>query len=383
MLKRFVSDFLLGYRIITVEEDYLIEVIRILFKFGIPFKIKEGKIYLCRAAYKRAILVLDKEKIKHRSSSLGIRGFFARLLKKKGVVAALFVLCALTFLASNTVLDIRITGLENISDEAVLGELSDNGFWAGKSWFFLDTGRVENDILLSSDVIGWININRRGGVAYVEIREKKEREEPKYTYASIVSKYDCVIEEITVLSGYAMVNVGDTVKKGDVLISGVPGGEGGDFVAAQGRVIGRVNDRIYAYEDRVNLKTEEKYGGFAGFSLKIFEKQINIFKIYGNSTNEYVIIDNEYEYTLFGKRIPLSFICFHKTDYLKSENTLTDEELIFAVREKTSERILSLTEGADLLSLRSDGRFTDNGYILYTDVVFLSDVCDVVPFDVK
>ena len=79
----------------------------------------------------------------------------------------------------------------------------------------------------------------------------------------------------------------------------------------------------------------------------------------------------------------MSFITFYKTDLLRTKKLLTDEELIFAVREKTSESILSLTEGADLLSLRSDGRFTDDGYVLYTDVVFLTDVCAVVPFEVK
>ena len=79
----------------------------------------------------------------------------------------------------------------------------------------------------------------------------------------------------------------------------------------------------------------------------------------------------------------MSLITHSKTDYIKTKISMTDEELIFTVREKTAEEILSLTEGADLLSLKSDGRFTDNGYVLYTDVVFLTDVSDVVPFEVK
>ena len=383
MLKKMLSIFLLGYRIVAVEDYYLTSAIRILFKLGIPFKICGGKIYLSKSVYKNAVLALDSEKIKNISPYLGFRGFFARLCQKKGLVTAFCVLSVLMFLSSNTIFDIRVSGLENISDEAVLSELSDNGFWIGRSWFFLDTGRVENDILANSNDIAWININRRGSVAYVEIREKEVREEVSCSYANIVAKYDCVIEEITVLSGYPMVRVGDTVKKGDVLISGVPDAESGDFVVAKGRVIGRVNERIYTYEDKVSIETTEKNGGFAGFSVKFFKKNINIFKIYGNSTDEYVIIENEYEYKLFGKRIPVSFITFYKTDLLRTKKLLTDEELIFAVREKTSESILSLTEGADLLSLRSDGRFTDDGYVLYTDVVFLTDVCAVVPFEVK
>ena len=76
-------------------------------------------------------------------------------------------------------------------------------------------------------------------------------------------------------------------------------------------------------------------------------------------------------------------ISLHKTDRYSEKISLTDEELIFTVREKTAEEILSLTAGSDLLSLRSDGRFTDNGYILYTDVVFLSEVGISIPFDVK
>lgn len=383
MRRRFFIDILLGYRIITVEDDYLCEAIRILFKLGIPFYVKKEMLFLPRAVYKDAASKLDGSMIKKSSSYLGIRGFFERLLAKGGVVAALFVLSALTFFASNTIFDIRVAGCENIGCDSVLSELSDNGLSIGDSWIFIDTEGVENDLLSHSENIAWININRRGSVAYVEIREKEKTDEPSNGTSNIVAKYDCVIEEITVLSGYARVKAGDTVKKGDVLISGVPGDDGGEFVAAEGRVLGRVNERIYVYEDRVLIKRTEKHGGFAGFYVKIFKKQINIFKIYGNSTDEYAIIENEYEHKLFGKRIPISLISLHKTDRYSEKISLTDEELIFAVREKTAEEILSLTAGSDILSLRSDGRFTDNGYILYTDVVFLSEVGISIPFDVK
>ena len=383
MLKKVVLEFLLGYRIISPDEDYLTEAIRILFKAGIPFRVRAGKIHLSYSVFKRAWGILDIQRIKSLSVFLGVRGFFSRLILKKGVVIGLFSVFLLTLLSSNTVFDIRVSGVENISEDTVLSALSDNGLSIGASWLLLDTERVESDVLARTDNIAWININRRGSVAYVEVREKEVKEEPKYTYSSIVAKYDCVIEDITVLSGYAMVSVGDTVKRGDVLISGVPNEEGGDFVCAEGRVKGRVNDRIFVAEDRITIKTTEKEAGAIGFSIKIFKKQINIFKIYGNSTDEYDIIENEYEYKLLGKRIPLSLITHSKTDYIKTKVSMTDEELIFTVREKTAEEILSLTEGSDLLSLKSDGRFTDNGYILYTDVVFLTDVCEVVPFEVK
>ena len=74
MRRRFFTDILLGYRIITLEDDYLCEAIRILFKLGIPFYVKKEMLFLPRAVYKDAASKLDGSMIKKSSSYLGIRG---------------------------------------------------------------------------------------------------------------------------------------------------------------------------------------------------------------------------------------------------------------------------------------------------------------------
>ena len=119
MLKKVFLEFLLGYRIISPDEDYLTEAIRILFKAGIPFRVRAGKIHLSYSVFKRAYGILDNQRIKSVSVFLGVRGFFSRLILKKGVVIGLFSIFLLTLLSSNTVFDIRVSGVENMEDFVV------------------------------------------------------------------------------------------------------------------------------------------------------------------------------------------------------------------------------------------------------------------------
>ena len=383
MFKGFFNKFLLSYRIIFPKDDYLSEVVRALHKAGISFRVRRNAIYLSGESYKRVIGSLDEGRMEASSDFLGIFGFIKGLLRRKGVAFGLVIIFILSFFSCNTVFDIRIDGLESITEEKILSELAQNGFSVGSSWLGADIKKTESALLAASDDIGWISINRRGSVAYVEIREKSIDDIPSYKYSNIVAGYDCIIEDITVTHGYARVDVGDTVKKGDVLISGIPENEGEPFCAAEGVIIGRVNDTVYAYEDRILEEKCEKYDGIVGFSVKIFKKTINIFKIYGNSTDKYDIIENKYNYKLYGKRIPISFSTYTKTDFEIVKTEKTDEELIRSVSKRTAELVLSVTETADLVSLKSHGRLTTEGYLLCTEVVFLKDVSVTVPFDLE
>jgi hypothetical protein len=87
--------------------------------------------------------------------------------------------------------------------------LSHCGLEVGCRWNSLDRSEVEADVLSEYPSIAWININRRGTVAYVEIIERKKGEiqnsEQKRGYANLVASESCVIEEITVTRGVAQV----------------------------------------------------------------------------------------------------------------------------------------------------------------------------------
>ena len=126
--------------------------------------------------------------------------------------------------------------------------------------------------MAKSTAVAWLNINRRGTVAYVTVLEKEVHgQEVKEGYSNVVAACDAVIEEISVVRGVACVKVGDSVKKGDLLISGVlPEEQGGGFCYAEGEIFGRVSESISVSVDEYKIKKTEKNSEIAHLDIKIF-----------------------------------------------------------------------------------------------------------------
>jgi similar to stage IV sporulation protein len=306
---------------------------------------------------------------------------FVPFLKKNsnryGAFAAALIVFAVLVFASGKVYDVRIRGNENMSAEAVETELAKAGLYVGADFRSISLSKVKNTVLSDSDGIGWININRRGTVAYVELREKRSfSDEEDHGFSNVVALQDCVIEQITVKSGLAMVKVGDTVKAGDLLISGVlPEDMGGGFVNADGIVLGRIYDESTVSVPRCESIDTLKSSTESARGIKIFNFSINIFKKYSNYVPEYDIIKNNKQLYLFGKyRLPIAVTSEYAQKYVKENVTHTDKELIDIAQRALSESRASRFLGCEVVMLKTVGRFTENGYELTDKASLIRDV---------
>ena len=80
----------------------------------------------------------------------------------------------LTLLLSQCLVwDIRPSGNENIANSDIKARLESCGFSVGDLWQEKTLSEVETEFLKRYDDISWININRRGTVAYVTLIEKE------------------------------------------------------------------------------------------------------------------------------------------------------------------------------------------------------------------
>ncbi|MCG0277555.1 MAG: sporulation protein YqfD [Thermanaeromonas sp.] len=93
------------------------------------------------------------------------------------------------------------------------------GTWKGS----LDARALEHEILMRVPELAWVGVNFQGTRACIEVTEKlfPLAEEGGSEPAHIVAAKDGIISEILVLAGQARVGVGDTVRQGDILISGL------------------------------------------------------------------------------------------------------------------------------------------------------------------
>ncbi len=381
-----INYILFGYRRLTVEEADAPKTVSILLRSGISATITEKHIFLIKESDVPKVVSSLKDFVEYNlSKPLGLMGFIKNNSKRYGILAALFLSAVLCFLSYNTVFDIRISGNESLSAEDVIEALDASGFSVGDLWSKCNKSEIEARLLSSSSNIAWININRRGNVAYIDIVEKKiysDKELP-YKYSNIVAECDCVIEDINVKSGYAAVKIGDTVKRGDVLISGIPPTENGDFCLAMGEVVGRVNERLEVVaereiEEKINIR--EKY---MGFKIKIFKIFINIFKIYRNSHSECGIIEREKQLNVYGDKIPISIVRTYSVEYELKKRLLSESELVSKASDEMALKMQNVLKDAELLRAKTSGAFYETGYKMTTEIIYLSSVGIQAPFEIS
>lgn len=372
-----------GYREVRIDPKDSDDFANILLKSGISATVCNGKIDIPLSKYKRFSKFAGGKEYTV-SEPRGAASFLLSLKSRTALLASMLLSAIVIFFMSNIVWDIRIEGSGDVYDEYVLDALSECGLDVGRLFSRLDLSRIENECLLLCEDISWININRRGTVAYVKLIKKNSSPitVENSLYSNIVASCDGIIEQIDVISGKALVKVGDVVRKGDILISGILGTDDNiEFCHARGTVKASVNATLTTFapiEEQKEVYTEEK---LLYKAIKIFNFKINIFKNYGNSEGEYDIIENEKVCVLpSGVRLPIKI--YTESAQFKEQRLYrySESELCECASYMLSRQLEELIGDGELTSIRSNGRLSNNGYTLTTHVVYVCDVGRSVPF---
>ncbi len=375
---RILFLWLMGYTFFEVKEGCLSVVASTLLRLGISARIKNGRVRLSSSDLKK-INATSIGQMLVPLCSKGLFPFFVFFLKQKFTVCALIFVLLLNILLSGLVFDVRISGNLEVPSYKIREALDSLGLRIGKRFSSLDTSSIEVGLLNSFDDIAWVNINRRGTVAYVEVVERKGAGAPENKDSrpsNIVAACDAVIEEITVKSGKAMVSAGDVVRTGDILISGVIDSEGGtSFIKAEGSVIGSVTGTVTA----VAMQNEEVRVGFdtkyVELRLNILNISANIFKNYRNCVDGCdIIVDNEYFCTPGGTRLPFGYTCKLAVSEKTVEVSYTEAEMIMRAYEKHKMALDLALGGCELVGIKTVGTMGEGSYTVSSSVRYLMNL---------
>lgn len=161
---------------------------------------------------------MEMKKIKEHGAAKFLRRLKKRFLLLSGGVLVL----ALTALFSQFVWMVEISGGDEGLQKEVAAFLEENNIRSGTAKRSIDQNRIKREAILSIDDLMWLWVDIKGTTAYVKIapRNMPPEIEPKES-ANVVAAESGVIEKITTLRGTPAVSAGETVEKGDLLISGV------------------------------------------------------------------------------------------------------------------------------------------------------------------
>lgn len=142
----------------------------------------------------------------------------------KYVLLSLIISFMLLFLLCNTIFDIKINSDDKDIVNIINDSLKDNGIDVYKRKVYFDKlNSIKNKILEDNkDTLEWIEIREKGCIYYIDVtpRVKSNNNVDNSLPSDIVAEKDGVIKHIVVHRGSKIIDNGDYVKKGDILISG-------------------------------------------------------------------------------------------------------------------------------------------------------------------
>lgn len=336
--------------------------------------------------YKKIRKIAKKSKVVTKISSKHGLPFITQKYKPRiGLLIGACIGIIILLVLSNFVWSISISGVNRISDTYLLEVLQKNGVSVGVYKNNLDVGKIERNISLEIDDIGWMSVNIIGNTVSVEVKEKalKPTLTPNSTPCNIKAKSDGVITKIKASKGITQVLKGSGVTKGDLLVSGIMETKMDtiEYVHANAEVYADVNSK-----NELNIPCEYQYYSInenkalrnrvhllwlefpSSFSFEIFDNCISDYhtsNVFINDTSLPLGLKTETTYELQIQSV--------KPNKQNVQKIFDNSALIFEVFEKPE----STVKSREMKIKKNNG-----SYVCTTEYVFNENIAEAVEFSV-
>ena len=206
-----------------------------------------------------------------------------RYRKRKIFAVALVVIMVVIIVISNFIWNIEIRGkVDEKMQKEIIEIIKNEGVEIGKYKRKIDIQGLINKIRIAREDVAWVGMEIKGTNLIIEVVEadKKPNIIDESEICNIIATKDGIVTKVEAQNGTPIVNVGDMVKQGDILVQGWIEGKYTDkrYVHAEGDIIAKVwyleKEKVYykqSYENQTGAK-EKKY------SININNFKINLFK---------------------------------------------------------------------------------------------------------
>ncbi len=265
-----------------------------------------------------------------------------RYKNRVGIPVGLILFFIILQLLSGYIWVIDINGNHKVSDSEIKAACQKIGITEGIAANSIYPKAKRESLLLELDEIAWAGINIEGSRLTVNVTEVKGKTEDK-GFSNLKASCDGIIEKIDVISGTSVVKVGQAVKKGDLLVSGIiETADGTRFVNSKGTVTAKVKKELVLkekFKQRAKIPTGKVKKKCV---LEIFGLQIPLYL--GGEKGEYAANKSKTQLSLFGSNLPIiihkkefSFFDSREVTYRYEDNVKRLEKRLQAECEKKGE----------------------------------------------
>jgi len=245
------KNWIFGYCEIKLEGQVRKKLLELFLEYPITYwqlSEKQDATVCCILKRDTALFMRECERRKLKANinaRSGLPSLLNRYRRRPGIPLGLIIIALSIYISGLFIWEINLSGNERVPDEELYMILQKQGIYTGSFIPPLDLDAVHNRIIIENSDIAWISVNIRGTVANVEVREiqKAENKTTGNAPSNVVAALDGQISAIELYNGQAYVNIGDSVREGQLLISGITTDKHGieRIVHASGRVMAKTN----------------------------------------------------------------------------------------------------------------------------------------------
>ena len=329
----------------------------------------------------------------------GLPYFLKQHKKRAAFLVGFLLFCVMVYVLSLFIWEVKVTGEDKLVADSLLKVIEEQYVPLGTVKSKVDCSKLEESLRKDFDEISWISCELKGTSLTVYLEEgmapKVQTEDSKT--GDLVAAKDAVLTKMITRQGTPVVKVKDTVKKGDILISGTiyiydDNNEVMEtsYVAADGDVYGKTTEE---YEDYVDLKYYKKiYQGKAKTHITFYFLDYcltpYIPKMDAENYDSYTqihkarIFDNFY--------LPFGYKTVKRTAYTLEQQEYTEEEAKKLLETRLSKKLKGFEKkGVEIIEnnvkiKKSNGKMIAYGNIIKNEpIAILQSSSGNIPEEIK
>ena len=341
--------------------------------------VKKGELYVTVGRRDTDIVTETAHELGLTAEIIGKQGLgyiAGRYRRRTGILIGSALAAVMIFFLSNMVLRIEITGSTDVPETEIIGYLEEAGVTYGSFIPSLNLRAVQKYLTAASPKFASVTVRSSGFRIIAEITEAAviPETETKNQPCNIISLYDAQITSVSVYRGMLMPMVGDTVRKGEILVSGIVSKkfEGTYTVRAKGNIRGqyrRTAEFTQNFSDTVRT-----YGDpFVNKYLTVFGKT---FSFGGNEK-----ISGKYEFDRSSEHIkfliftlPADVTRLEVYPYEEKEVFYTEEEAKAILEKRAKDFEDELMDNSEIIDRKTEFKVTENGVTLTAEYLAEGDI---------
>ena len=292
----------------------------------------------------------------------GFPFFVSRYKRRYGLFIGLILFISILQFLSSFIWIIDVNGNSSTDYNEIVSACEEIGISVGTPKASINPKTQRERLLLKLDSLSWAALNVEGSRLTVNVSEAKKEKVKDTAPCNLKAEYDGIIKKIDVTSGNCVVKVGDAVKKGDVLVSGIIETAGGTrFVRSDGSIIAQV-EKSYTLTEKFKIKKNAETGESKTKTvIDLFGIKIPLYL--GAENKPYNESSQKVRVKLLNKNLPLTI---YKKEFRYKEKTTENrnEERLKKLLDSQLEEIIKAEKNKDIKIINKDFYLDSDGMTL-------------------